>query len=257
MDEVAEAATRMTPALKRLILVFTHIGAAAAGAAVAVNRLQAKYAELADQEIAEARQHYEERQYPSRQQYDTPEEALQALLNGRQKELLEEGVAALDSYMGQEEKPGDRVLETSVVLVETNVFDETGPKELDMEKELRERDPEFPYILSKEEFLAAEPGWPQISLTYYAGDDVLSDISDVVVEIDDTIGREILSRFGHGSGEENVVYVRNVKLEVDYDVNRSFGTYAHEVAGFDDEDDDDTLTHSFQPMRRRRQHLEE
>lgn len=257
MEEVTEAAARMSPHIKRLILVFTHVGAAAAGAAIAINRLQVKYAELADQEIAEARRHYEERTFPSRQQYDTPEEALKALLNGRQQELLDEGVMALESYMGEEEKPGDRVLETSVTLVETNIFDETGPKDLDMEKELRERDPEFPYILSKDEFLAAEPGWPQLSLTYYAGDDVLTDISDQIVDIEATIGRGILKRFGHGSGEENIVYVRNVKLEVDYDVNRSFGTYAHEVAGFDDDEDDDTLTHSFQRMPRRRQHLEE
>jgi hypothetical protein len=89
----------------------------------------------------------------------------------------------------------------------------------------------------------------QTSLTYFAGDDVLVDERDQVMrDIDATVGLENLQKFGHGSNDPLVVYVRNPRLEVDYEISKSDGTFATEVHGFQD----DELRHMQHRPRRRR-----
>jgi hypothetical protein len=45
------------------------------------------------------------------------------------------------------------------------------------------------------------------------------------------IGEKNLSRFGHGSQDPSVVYVRNDQLELVYEVVRSPQSYSEEVHG--------------------------
>ncbi len=73
----------------------------------------------------------------------------------------------------------------------------------------------------------------QVSLTYFDGDDVLVDDRDQPVpDPDDSIGEDHLGRFGVGSKDNNIVYVRNDRLELDFEILRSNGKYAQEVLGF-------------------------
>jgi hypothetical protein len=50
----------------------------------------------------------------------------------------------------------------------------------------------------------------------------------------DLVGDDNL-RFGYGSNDSNMVYVRNPRIEMDMEIVRSQGTYTKEVLGFDDE----------------------
>lgn len=127
--------------------------------------------------------------------------------------------------------------------IERNVFESDNPDDYFIFSEelvKREERPDEPYVITKEEWDANESDYDQAELTYYEGDDVLTDaMSKAVPDIDGTVGVENLLRFGHGSGDPNVVYIRNGILSLDFEMSHSSGKFAKEVLGFDDE-----LTHS-------------
>lgn len=133
-----------------------------------------------------------------------------------------------------------------------NAFDhdEPQPEPADpwnQQLEMQNRGAVHPYVIHKDEFDANEDDQEQVTLTYFSGDDVLSDERDTVMaEPDAIVGLDNLQKFGHGSGDPNVVYIRNPRLEVDYEVIRSEGTFAQEVHGFADGD----LRHSERRRRR-------
>lgn len=106
-------------------------------------------------------------------------------------------------------------------------------EEFDYAAEVDKRNPDEPYIITHDEFMENENGFTQGTMTYYNGDDILTDDKDVPVpDIDDIVGSEALTRFGYGSRDRNVVYVRNEKIETDFEITLSQGEFSKEVAGF-------------------------
>lgn len=94
------------------------------------------------------------------------------------------------------------------------------------------RDPNRPFILSAREFEEGELDYSQNTLTYYEGDDVLTDERDQPIHhLQKIVGAENL-KFGEMSEDPNIVYIRNNELEVDFEVCRSKGTFTEEVLGF-------------------------
>jgi len=89
-----------------------------------------------------------------------------------------------------------------------------------------------PYILSHDEFMANEKDYTQITATYYAGDEVLVDAADdqPLIKPEISIGMNNL-QFGLWSKDQNVVYVRNDKLETEFEVLYHEGKYAEVVLG--------------------------
>lgn len=140
--------------------------------------------------------------------------------------------------------------------VNMNVFESDHPDTYFDASEERQRRidfPDLPYVITKDEFDENEPEYEQQSLTYYEGDDVLCDAGDKAIDISDkVVGDSNLLRFGHGSGDPEIVYVRNNRLEVDFEVVHHEGTYAKEVLDYDS---GESLTHSARNMNRRRQRL--
>lgn len=136
---------------------------------------------------------------------------------------------------------------TPVEITETtsNIFvDGRNLEEFDYAAEVDRRDPDYPYVITHDEFMENENGWEQNTLTYYNGDDILTDEKDVPVpDVEAVVGSDALTKFGHGSRDRNVVYVRNEKLESDYEITLSMGEFSKEVAGFGE------LRHSA-PIRR-------
>ena len=135
-----------------------------------------------------------------------------------------------------------------------NAFDHDEPQPepedpWNMQVEMQNRGAINPYVIHQDEFMANDDEHTQVTLTYFSGDDVLSDERDTVIaEPEVIVGLDNLQKFGHGSGDPNTVYIRNPRLEVDYEVVRSEGTFAQEVHGFTDGD----LQHSERRRRRRR-----
>lgn len=105
------------------------------------------------------------------------------------------------------------------------------------------------YVLRKDEYLADERGWPQYQATYYAGDDIMTDAEDQVIFNYKSVFGELM--FGHGSQDPNVFYVRNEKMEAEYEIVRHSGHFSVEVAGLEIEDNvrETELRHSSRPRK--------
>lgn len=120
-------------------------------------------------------------------------------------------------------------------LATINVFPELVHDGWDYSEEEANRGPEKPYILHRDEYDNENDGsLSQSTLTYYAGDDILTDEHDVPVYNYGTIVGEL--KFGHGSGDPHIVYVRNEHLKAEYEVILDSGFYSVEVLGQEIED---------------------
>jgi hypothetical protein len=91
-----------------------------------------------------------------------------------------------------------------------------------------------PYVIHEDEFLNENlPLHSSVSYTYYGVDAVLADEDGSKIEnVEETIGKEALNRFGHGSSDPNTVYVRNDRLQLQIEINRFVGrSYEEDVEG--------------------------
>jgi hypothetical protein len=85
----------------------------------------------------------------------------------------------------------------------------------------------LPYAITFEEFCEKFYNHDKNTITYYSKDDVLVDEDETPVEDPAwTIGSDTLDKFGVGSDDPDVVYVRNEKLAIDYEVIRIDGYYS-------------------------------
>lgn len=210
-------------------------------------KLELKYETLADTEIADMKEHYNAkiRALDSRSEKKTLEEVTKDLgytTDGEGRVPYHQVGSEPDKPMGEEEANGN-------VTNVTNVFNQPQPAvetEWDYSEEAKNRGSNIPYVIHKDEYTESVAGYEQHTLTYFEGDDVLSNEQDTVIEDqDETIGLGNLSKFGHGSGDPHIVYIRNESMKVDIEVVHSDGKFATEVHGFQDDD----LQHS--SMRRR------
>lgn len=118
------------------------------------------------------------------------------------------------------------------------------------EEELRNRTPEAPYIIHQNEFNHSNLNYSKVEYIYYADDDYLVDVENKrpVLNGDVIVGVENL-KFGHGSDDTDVVYVRNDIQEIDMQISRINRSFEEEELGMhrslmedddsDDNDDDD------------------
>lgn len=105
--------------------------------------------------------------------------------------------------------------------------------EFDYAEELLNRTKERPYVIHVDEFMANEENYDQVSITYYEGDDILTDEKDVPIpKRDEIVGDDNLYKFGHGSKDNRVVYIRNEILELEFEIIHRDGKFSREVMGF-------------------------
>ena len=72
---------------------------------------------------------------------------------------------------------------------------------------------------------------PKLSIMYFAGDNIICYEDDsVMLDPEESFGIINLSRFGVASDSEHIVYVRNPRTSVDYEIVRDDGKYADMVA---------------------------
>lgn len=222
-----------------------------AGYIFAQKRLETKYNQLAAEEIAQMREHYNQKAV-----------ALEAEAG---KGDLEDLVREKGYIPEREEEPPMAVTPPTAVVeaaeeakedeqdgVETppsvdedpepvvrNVFQDNPPPEDEWNwaKERALRTPMKPYVIHREE-RDEHDAYDGVTFTYYEQDDVVCNERDEVIPPEDReqiIGEANLEKFGHGSGDATTVYVRNNQLEMDIEVIRSPNSYAEEVHGFEPE----------------------
>lgn len=132
-----------------------------------------------------------------------------------------------------------------IVYERVNVFtDPESGDEWDEEAEAATRIDGEPFVISVEEFIENDNEWPQETVTWYEGDAILADSLEVPMYNPSELLGEL--KFGHGSGDKNVVYIRSVRQHKEYEVLRHAGRYELEVAGhtIEQEFEDRDLKHS-------------
>lgn len=158
----------------------------------------------------------------------TVDEELQSELEGK----IADGMPPSQAYAELFEKieQGNYVEESPEPEI-VNVF-ENPDSEWDYDLETESRTETAPFILHRDEYWANELDFDQVTLTYYVGDDILVDSGDSPIYNYAMVVGEL--RFGHGSGDKNVLYVRNHELKSEYEILRDSGSYSVEVLGLDD-----------------------
>lgn len=239
---VAEAIPEFTEAMVGFSKGFVALASAAsaAGAAltayfIADRRLRAKYEQIAEEEISQMREHFHAKAVAMEEK-----PALDGLVTDlgyvpAAGETKPEPGAPNTTVEIERETPNHTAIEPT----EMNVFDEAqarlqekdAAEGWDYDTERSKRVAGKPYIIHRDE--QEEMGLTQSTFTYYEGDDVLCDERDRVVDSrDEILGTEFVDKFGHGSDDPNVVYIRNEELGVEIEVCKSPNSYAEEVHGF-------------------------
>lgn len=94
---------------------------------------------------------------------------------------------------------------------------------------------EVPYIISEDDYNNRYPDFQKISYQYYEKDDVVTDERDeVVIDWEDIIGEQALVNFGKLCDDEDLVYVRNLSMECDFEILRIHSSYQEDILGVDD-----------------------
>lgn len=257
-----------------IALIAAGVVGAAVGAAgayfIAKQQLKAYYEDLATQEIAQAREFYSgvyktdvdgtvmspQEVLAERHGAKAAADALlsyqgktaaQSVLEDETDEEDEALLAKTESKVGVVEAEDGTIMTTEVQETRNVFVDPT----FDYEEELKYRTEDKPYIITHDEFFGAEKDYETQSLTYYEEDDTLTNERDEPIrEIDKMVGEDHLVRFGTASKDKNIVYVRNDRLELDFEIIKSTGSYVEEVLGMLD-NDESSLKHSDQRYMRR------
>jgi hypothetical protein len=263
-DIVAEQAENVEDVMRYLRGMKIKFGAlgytigAATGALiafkVAYTKAETKFSQLADAEIEEMRQHYQDKVLAVEANRDKAhlEDLVQekgyAPVPSEDQPLM--AVTPPDELVDAAAEGPGPVMRTSPAApvpadpappIVRNLFRDAEEKATrnvdvwDYEEEKRGRSPDIPYIIHADERYEFE-GYGEETLTYYEKDDVLCNERDEVLaegpERERLIGEWSLDKFGHGSNDPEIVYVRNDRVEMIYEIVKSPNSYAEEVHGF-------------------------
>lgn len=268
-EEVAEQATNLAQASRSASShnVGLALGSAAIGAGLGVafgyilakRTLETKYSQLAADEIAEMRQHYAAKSHALIA--ETGKGDLENIVKERgyapepeESERPPMAVAPPAAVTEAAEEQGEEEVREGEITEPTevrNIFEDSKVEyEWDYHKERAARSPMTPYVIHRDE-REDNDAYDEITWTYYEEDDVLCNELDEIIDATDReriIGEVNLERFGHGSGDASIVYVRNDNLEMDVEIIKSPNSYAEEVHG---------LSHSSSSRRRERMRFDD
>lgn len=160
----------------------------------------------------------------------------------QQSQLIQQFTEAIRPEVDAEEKeqpllalPEPESFEPVISNVFTIPWDETDEED---------RTEDAPYILHQDEFFQNEKGYRQTSLTWFDGDKILVDEHDVPIYAPEKIVGNL--RFGRGTNDKDMVYIRNDRLDAEYEITRHPGHYTIEVMGLNEEEaaEQNELKHS-------------
>lgn len=242
--KLAEDLVRLARRQRVLVPAALVVGAVIGGVAgyhFAKKRLTLRFEVLLEAELEKADAVYA-RKYKV-EEFATPESTLEKLHGADAMAKYKPPVPILPQEPAVT-PPADDPRPPAETVVRRNVFTD-NEWNIEQEKSKRASDPSVPYVISEEEYMEGEPKYEQVTLTYYEEDQTLSDAKDDKVDnVDYIVGEGNLMRFGHGSNDPRVVYIRNDGISIDFEVVKSQGSYGQEVAG--------ELKHSWTPGRTHR-----
>lgn len=189
------------------VLIF--VLGAAAGSLATWKLIEKKYKDIAQEEIDSVKDTFskmKKNEYPDKLE-DYPD--------------FEE----FDDSDDEEPKPEQKIdrnnkpdiVEYAKILSETGYTNYAERQDKKEKKGVEPVEDERPYVISPDEF-GEKDGYENVTLTYYA-DGVLTDYFDnVISNVDEVVGFDSLDHFGEY--EDDVVFVRNEKMETDYEILR-------------------------------------
>jgi hypothetical protein len=243
VEEVADATRRLTGREVGFFVAGAGIGIAlgfAVGFRIAERRLKTKYEKISEEEISRMREHYVQKAVAAQRKPPVDQIIVEERDETRFTKAEWQAIDEVNAqYPAEEEEESTVVQETTQV----NVF--KADEEWNYPYEIAHRTKHVPYIIHIDEFRENAPEHDQTTYTYYEEDDVMADTRDTTVDdMDAVIGLGNLGRWGHGSQDPNVVYVRNEELGLDVEIVRDPGSHSDTVHG--------TIKHSADRRRRPR-----
>ena len=193
--------TMMGDSVKNFII---FAAGAAIGSVITWNFVKAKYEQIANEEITSVKETYAKKLEEIRD-HEIEEE----LGEDDEDDFYEEDTDEEEFSEGDMENYYDAVRE-----YEHNDYDNSTKNELEVDK---------PYVISPEEFGEFD-NYEQISLTYYDDGYLADDMDDLVEDVEDIIGWELLNHIGEY--EEDAIHIRNDSLKTDYEILRVMDRYS-------------------------------
>ena len=232
IEEVAEITRALSGREVGFFIAGMGVGVAigfTVGYKVAEKRLKLKYSKIAEDEIVKMRTYYQQKVVAAE-----PKPPIDIVVEERRYDEAEQ--RAIDEtnarFPAEEEDEETHVVQEIIEeTIQVNVFDTIEPEgPWDYSVEHKRRQPDVPYIIHVDEFNQNEPEHEQLIYTYYEIDDVLADSRDNTIDdMDAVVGLGNLGRWGHGSGDEHIIYIRNEELKLDFEVVRDRGSYEAET----------------------------
>lgn len=82
------------------------------------------------------------------------------------------------------------------------------------------------YVITFEQFNDEHDDYDKGDLTYYEADDILVDSQESPIDdVEGLIGPDALTRFGDASRDKNIVYVRNDRISMDFEISKDSRSY--------------------------------
>lgn len=145
-------------------------------------------------------------------------------------EEIESVKAVYSKKAADEKKKTDAVVEEVKKHEQYHSIIRESGYEYDKEGEAATIEDDEPYVISPDEFGSTTN--ETIYLTYYADRILADDVDDIVDDIDGTVGRNSLLRFGEY--EEEIVHVRNDTIDTDYEITLDTRNYWGDIKPLDE-----------------------
>ena len=215
---------------KTLCNVLLVAAGAAMGSLVTWKVVKTKYEQIAQEEIDSVKEEYKRVMDLQRKEVELYRNKQSAIQNESEESSEEQD----DEYYPDDDERDFTASEKEQIeyykltsryrKTEEDVEEKTN-KEGDEEEEDLVQYVNGPYVISPEEF-GDEPSFSTQPLDYFA-DGVLADGWGIELDLDETIGEDAIDHFG--DYVDDIVYVRNERTEIDYEVTRDPRTYAEAV----------------------------
>jgi hypothetical protein len=227
LEEIAEATRRINTNSVGFFLGGVGVGAVIGfyfGYKFNREKIKAEVFKQSEEEVAKIREVYQQKTLAAQPKPDLDEAARIA----RDEAMAEAGYSSeeRDEHLG-------RPLRAPVPVFDPRSADAVSERPTwNYAEELKGRLDGEPYVVHQDEYMQSTTGYPKVNYTYYAIDDVLVDDANdnPLPHADIIVGLNNL-QFGHGTDDDDVVFVRNDERQLEMEICRINKSYEEEVLG--------------------------
>ena len=219
-----------------LVKAFIFTAGAAIGSVVTWKVIKTKYEQISNEEIESVREEYQRLTKIMRMEIDACRKATAA--HTKVDDAVDENDEVDTDYPDDDdrdftEKEKEQVEYYKITSRYRGSYEENNENNEEGEEDGDDEVPYIngPYVITPEDFASSPPGYNCCPLDYYK-DGILADGWGVPMDIEETIGEEALDHFGEYV--DDIVYVRNERLELDYEITRDPRTYKEAERAYSD-----------------------